>query len=433
MDEELDFNDDTESTESSEPYSAQVLRRIHEDMSMLMEDYHNMLGPLEQEDVKEFLTGYLEDKAERLDMTEELFNKVHSGLGGLGEAAAKDMEEGQEEIDSEEPEADLDSTEAEVETTTPVPSDSSDRSEDEPTGDEVIEGMEKEEKSLYGKGRMQGVLKRLRSKGIKSGKKCADCGDPNCTCGKCISGDSKKPGPCKGSSSSKTLSAEDVTSADGNLAETTDAARPEGLHQKAFEAHEKPIVSEAAQHLKAIAESPALEEEHRFKSYHYHKVLEGLVGRKDHLPGDAATEKLDDIDQMGQQGQMSLRGARHKWSHGDPGADYDLDTSTGDDLHHHRKMCKSASQFLRTIASEKNFGDPHRAEAMQHHKALNDAVNEQAPEETPQEPTPDVPVEANVSEPGEMGEKGLNSLKALFLQQSKQMEELQRTLATLPV
>jgi hypothetical protein len=99
-------------------------------------------------------------------------------------------------------------------------------------------------------------------------------------------------------------------------------------------------------------------------------------------------------------------------------------------MHAHRKACMMASKFLKSMAYSKDFGDPHRMEALAHHKAL-DGISK---EEMPTEVVDDADRSANVEEPGEpgtMGEKGLEKLKAMVLQQDKEINQLASTLATI--
>lgn len=399
--------EDTTQEETTEPLGAQILRRFHEDHGILMEDYHNLMGALEQTDVKDYMTGYLENVEENMSMTEEMFGKLYPDLPGL--TGGKDME-GSEDSDMEVTEDDLTDDEEtpeevkDIDTagTGSVGSDSGAREENAPDGDEVLEGMESDEKSLYGKSRMMKVLKRLGKKNLPSKRKCADCGNPNCSCG-------------------KQLTAEQATTADEPMSETTDPARPSSaaLHTKALEGHEKPIVSEAAQHLKQLSESPGMDQEARFKSYHYHKQLEnlsGMTGMKDHLPGDAETERLSDPNQPIQKGVRDVTPDMEDLS---PDEDDD-----GKSMHHHRKTMHTASQFLKALAYSKDFGDPHRMEALTHHKALDEISRDEQPQETPAEqPVEDTP------EPGEMGEKALDMLKAMVLEQEKTISKLTNSLS----
>lgn len=404
---DLDNLDDTEvggDTGGDEPYGAQMLRKLHEDLSMIMEDYHNMMGPLEQTDVKDYMTGHLESVEEALSMTEELFGKAYPDLPSLSDASSEDgTMEGEE------------GKELETEETQAVSADSAER-EDEPTGDEVIEGMETAEeeaetKSLHGFAKMHKVVKSFRKKHLCNGcakKKgvCPECGKEPCACGKDLS-------------------------ADEPLSETTDTTRPDSaaLHTKAFEDHERPVVEEAVTHLKDLGNISAMEDEHRMKSYHYHKRLEelsGRVGMKDHLPGDTATEANDGMDQLGQQGAMSLKGVR------DVTPDMeDLSADDSDDMHAHRKAAMHASNYLAKMAYCKNFGEEHRSEAMIHAKALEDTSMPE--EEAPVEVMDEEDANDNVTEPGELQEKNLKKLEAVLLGQLKGIDALSRQMASIGV
>jgi hypothetical protein len=356
-----------------------------------------------------------------MSMTEEMFGKLYEALPGLGETGTKDVEGDDTQVteddllDDGEEDAAPDEKDIDTAGTGGVGSDSGDRADNAPDGDEVLEGMD--HKSLYGKSKMLAAIQRGRGKRKylpSKRKSCAECGDGPCEC-------------------KKNLSAEDVTSADGQLAETTDASNPQGLHQKALEMHEKPIAAEAAQHLKVLSESPHMDQEARFKSYHFHKRLEELsgMGQKELPPTDGTVDPSTDPNVP--TGQMSLNPNHRKDWHGD----YDEPNTLGigedqpQTMHHHRKSCHSASGFLKALAYSKDFGDPHRMEALQHHKALDEISKEEQPEETPTEVMDDADSEVNVTEPGEMGEKALNALKAMVLEQEKTIARLTGSVRTI--
>ena len=66
-----------------EPYGAQVLRRIYDDYTALIQDYDEMMQVLEHEGVKHHLMSLLTHIADNLQSTEELFSEAYQELGPL--------------------------------------------------------------------------------------------------------------------------------------------------------------------------------------------------------------------------------------------------------------------------------------------------------------------------------------------------------------
>lgn len=104
-----------------EPLGAQILRRMHKDATLLMQEYDEMMGPLEHEGVSGHLQQKLESLEAELTEIEELWNEHYSELEGLENADEKDMGDDGSEEDA-------------------APADSEE--EEEPTEEEAVEGMQ---------------------------------------------------------------------------------------------------------------------------------------------------------------------------------------------------------------------------------------------------------------------------------------------------
>lgn len=86
-----------------EPFGAQVLRKIHADLSNMLAEYDRMMAPLEHEGVRDHLQGHLEGVEKTLSGTEKLFGKHYGHLPGLDGADVEgdlDDEEGLDDEDS---------------------------------------------------------------------------------------------------------------------------------------------------------------------------------------------------------------------------------------------------------------------------------------------------------------------------------------------
>ncbi len=92
-------------TGADEPWGAQCLRRIHEDKCHLMRDYDDMLGPLEHDHVKGFMSKLLGHHDQHLTEIEKLWGKHYGHLPPLAEALGEeDLPEvsGDVELDEDE-------------------------------------------------------------------------------------------------------------------------------------------------------------------------------------------------------------------------------------------------------------------------------------------------------------------------------------------
>lgn len=129
---------------NEEVFGAQVLRRLHKDAILLMQEYDEMKGMLENEGIKTKLQAKLEALEEDLTEIEELweanYNNDEMKLPPL-EGSAKSMEEGDVESQDEIPteEADETSDEDSINEEDSEPTDS--QEEEEPTEEEAVGAM----------------------------------------------------------------------------------------------------------------------------------------------------------------------------------------------------------------------------------------------------------------------------------------------------
>ena len=427
-----------------EPYGAQVVRRMHEDASLLMKDYDSMMGPLEHAETKSYLEGHLQGLEKHLSGLEKHWAKHYKDLPPLEGA----MEADAGEDDPLEEVKDLeDDVEKDMDTMddNPVPADSE---EDEvPSPEEAYEGSIEGEKGLKRK--------------VKSA--CPECGKQGCSCKKSKSllvrinkpmiGDRTTAARNLKNSFDKMKASGAVATDEGVELEDTQSNRDllkrlryrfeqkflekdlpvphgdlsktdvpppawePGAGAKGLEPHESAAVGEASGFLKDIAQPDSqFGEEERLKSFHYHKSLKAIadVGDADSLGGDVAAVPGEEI---------------HKSVPGDP--DWAGEEAAEPEHKSHRKACKDASEFLGQAARERAFGDPHREKAMAFHKALEEVVNPAAPVE--EEPSAEA-----TFEPGEMGEKDIDGeeeqtkrLKSLLIRQRKEMDDIHRKMALL--
>lgn len=375
-----------------EPYGAQVLRRLHDDHSMLMKDYHDMLGPLEKDDVKKLVTTRLGDMERHLGEIEKMFKRHYKELpalinaagdsdpaGGDAGAAADPVTDADTDADAPPvgdsdapPVGDADGKDADTMDDEAVGGGTAGR-DDPPTGREAYEASteetppdsaavpperppEDEEGEEDEDGKKKAGEKSF-PKGVKSHE--CDCGKVPCECG-----------PAGGG---------------GDFAE-----------------HEKSYVGEASGFLKELADPASdLDDEGRMKSYHYHKTLGGIV--------EARARAAE--------GEKSAPGGP-EWEEG------------GSAEPRHRTECDAgckaigeASGFFKKLSTERAFGDRHRGLCGEMAKALDGAMG-QGPEQPPEEAggggdPPGVVMEEDGAaggdapyEPGQMDEKLLLEVAA---------------------
>lgn len=173
--EDLPVGDESTTASGEErqlPLGAQVLRRLHEDASLLLQDYDEMLGPLENENVKTRLQGKLEGFTEELTELEEEFGKLYPDLGGLVgtkdddalEDAADLESDGEPDNDKEEYEEELEPTPKDMDTMDDNAVGSSSEEREEVSPEDALEGMETVEEEEEGEKSLRRKVKSLRRK-----------------------------------------------------------------------------------------------------------------------------------------------------------------------------------------------------------------------------------------------------------------------------
>lgn len=130
-----------EDDDMGEPLGAQVLRRMHDHVGILLEEYDQIMGVLENENVKSHLQGLLEDISAVAQDTEEMFLEEYPDLEPLVELADDADTDGDAETDGDGdmPASDGGSDDVDGDVAT-IPADSAPN--EEPSGEDVVMGME---------------------------------------------------------------------------------------------------------------------------------------------------------------------------------------------------------------------------------------------------------------------------------------------------
>lgn len=357
-----DIAEDAVAEEALEPYGVQVMRRLHQDHSILLQEYDEMMGLLEHEGVKAHLQSILETLSAKLDETEELFDEAYSEFDGLsaesGDEGEKDLENVDEAVDDEAaaedegaPVGDEEAKDLEGDNDDPGDenvTEADSTPEDEPSGDDVVEGMQKsadgdadvieeDEERPWEKGMKAKHQKTLRAKygkkGLKDdddededkddkslkGKKkstdddddeddkevksivktksvcaaCKDKGKESCTCDeKSLKGKKKSVcAACK--EKGKTECTCDTKSLNGKkkdfdemdvVEEDAEVTNAEKSYAKALDKFEKYKVKEAGEYLNDLTTKQDFDELDRHKAYHHHRTLGELSGDAKFLP-----------------------------------------------------------------------------------------------------------------------------------------------------
>jgi hypothetical protein len=364
-----------------EKHGAQVLRRMHEDRQLLLDQYDELTELIDNDSVKEFCEGLMENIVKELDEIEAKFAEHYPEAEPLAEA------EESEEIEHEVEEGD----------------------EELPDSEEAAEAMH-EEKALRAK-----YIKALRKAHGKA--VCPECGKAasECKCsGKSLKGKGKELNP--------------VEHEVENDLEGGGQDMPHG----GLQGHEKPMVEGAATFLKDVSQRHDWADEHRMEAYHHAKSLGGIHER---IKSDFGFEEGNAPHQQeertgGMQEGVKSGGGAGVGPHGpnetisgsnDAERGRTISGEGGDSPHQGQekalvwhKALKDASGHLRSLADAHDLTDEHRAQAAQHHAVLTKALDEAQQMEAQDEL-------AEVNEPGEMGEKRLASV---ILKQNKTIKEL---------
>lgn len=396
-----------------EKWGAQMMRHAHDHFSQGMKTYDEMMGVLEDEDVRKHFTTHMGNIGKFLDDNEALWEKKY-GSGSEHNypplaGAAKDLTEDEaedvaadlleEEADTEADELVDESDDKDMDTMgdPAVPADSSEYEPADP--EEAVEGMEEDTKSLRAKYRKGDVKKKVKA--------VCPCGKPNCDCGK-----KEKIAPA-------------VAAAIPAVASAVGGALSGG---------EKGQVREAAGFLGEVSQpDSAWQEEQRFKAYHYHKTLEG-IGR---------LEEANDELNEGASGGPDIPpaefepGAGAKSQPGSP--EWELEEAA-EPAHQtkgsHRKMCKDASNFLGDLARQTAINGSFRQQAGVFSKQLGEMATEGGGDGDPTAADNGVVMEDEVEspEPGEVRESSLKMIEAerkALIETQRQMAELNKSLLSL--
>ncbi len=395
--------------EPTEKYSAQVLRRMHEDAQLLLDQYDEMRGPLENEEVDSHIEEKLQALVGELEEIEGLYEKHHPEAEPLAEKA--DEEEAT----------------------------SGAGEEDDVPAEEAAEAMDM--KSLRDR-----YIKGLRKVYTKSAS-CPKCGKPmsECSCAKSLKG-KKKDMP-------------------GGVEEINRATEFEEVQQgKALQPHEHAHVSDAQGFLKGMSTSHDWADEHRMEAYHHSKSLGGIGERlgKDFGftpegsevdPHSEAHREEGHSPETDDPGRGTVHGGKDfaftpKGSKKDPHSEaereekekalaslkvrtkaggaavagdhtesdpmdvaaggHEISDDTADTTNKTKAMVwhkalGCASKFLHGASKAHDLSDQHRADAAGHADALGKALDAEQQMEGMDD-------EAEVNEPGEIGEKRLAAL-----------------------
>lgn len=231
---------------TEEPYSAQLLRQLHDDAGRLLERYDSMLPPLEHEAIKKFVEGYCQFLDSQMTEIEKHFGEHHPDLPpleGMGPVGSENEEEGKAT-----PEEAAEATEPAASETEPEkkPKKKSEEEEEEPEGGE---------KSLTPE-----QVKELRGK------------------------HKALPTP--------PVVGESALAGDEDAVETIDAAEDQAGVQ--FEPHEMDSLAEAHGFLSGVVhQQEPWGEIHRHEAYHHHRALGKIatLGDAAHEPGFEALEE----------------------------------------------------------------------------------------------------------------------------------------------
>ncbi len=418
---------------TEEPLSAQVVRRMHEDASLLLEEYDSWMKILEHKEVKGHLRTILERFVEDLETLEELHAKHHPDLAPLGGGSPDD--EDQTEADSGEPER--------------------------PTADEALEGMEKMDeedkddlenapkKGLYLKKwqkelatqerervfltkRLQAIsTARVNGKSLKEkeeleeekkflkmrlkdldlgsskdmmpsmpgmGMSDLDGADDDKSCKPGDEEHQKKPGKAKKPStadgqeygfegSHKPGKEEEDQKKKDKKKGLPDGGEIEVGHKPEAEAGEEleaPSVSmgspfkdhhlkhlkDASSCLKGLSDVHELLPPHQMEAFHHHKNLHNVMGEAFGDDSPVPTAEIGDKKK-----DLDPLTQVKDMMGGEGGPDEGEEKA----LHPHHKVIKGASAFLRGIAhlDSKAFSDGHRGSSLAWHKELDPIANQE--------------------------------------------------------
>lgn len=323
---DVDVGIDAGVEETPEVYSAQVLRRMHEDAGILLEQYDKLTGPLEHVEIKGKLQGKLEALVAELEDLESEFETHHPDLhksAPLG--GTKDIDEDEDGDDEGESVEEADSEQEEL----PDEEDAGEAmDETPPPGAENVKALrikhrkalppkdddddddddEEEEKSLV-KTIKDADEEKKDEKRLKSKKKavCAVCkekGKADCKCGeKSIKGKVKSDDDDDKEEKEKSFKSKKKDFPNDDETEPADEGGPFG---KSLDDDERMKVGAAAEYAKELSETDTAEfgHDHQLKSYYHAKALEELTQERE--AGSAGEAVAADVEtEMGEMKAIS--------------------------------------------------------------------------------------------------------------------------------
>ena len=353
-----------------EPLGAQVLRMLHEDFKMVLQNYDSVMGMLEHAGVRKMLEKNLMMIEKTLSEVETAFTKEYPQLPGLEDAMTTEEEE-------------LGETEREME---------------EPTAEEAVEGMQKKDLTPE---QAKALRVKYRGKGM-----CPGCGMSPCIC-------------------MKKDMAEEVEEVRGDLEETGEELEDV---EDDLEPYEKRMVSEARNYLGELGTDGMFTDEQRMKAYHYYKTLDGIatlaeahsklennLGNHDvppatWAPGAGAkaqpSEKIDpekarEILRHGEVGGKPLTEDQRRMfgaaaGRGDKAApgtaewrEEEIQEPEHQEKNTYRKMCKDCGVFMKQLSTTTLLTDAIRKKAAYWHRSMEMMTRDErragaaGPEQTP--------------------------------------------------
>lgn len=338
LDEEPIDDEMIEDEGPDEPLGASVLRRIHEDHSILMQDYHEMVQLVEKEDVTNHVIDILHRAEEALSTTEQLFQQLYNHLPGI-EGAMPVQQEMMDGEDPNNPEMDEESEyedEGEEFEEGDEPLDNSEDGEGNPDeADQAAEGEEPEseevavEEEKEKKPKIEGKSLKRRKKDMDEEEKDMDTNDGS-------------------------TGADEGASHGDSHADATEGINHGDVSSKGLLDHEKPILHEAHAFLGSLAHEEGFGEKQRQHCFYFHKCLGNMCGG-------------------GNSGKKSMEG--------EGGGDVPSPEGEEKEIHPHRQACGVLSDFFGHLSQEKAFGEAHRAKCMEFHKSLSSMLEEKHDEE----------------------------------------------------
>ena len=396
-----------------EPLGAQVLRMLHEDHRMLMQNYDQMLAPLDNPKIKKVIEKQLMDIEKELSFFEATFAAVYPELPPLEGMVEGDMAEPMEEVPEQ--------------------------VEGEPTPEEAVEGMSKEPQPEMHKA----LRLKYRQKGM-----CPTCG--------------KMPCVCKAKMMEEEPGDEENQEKPGEDFEEVPGAEGHEPGDEEFQDYEKGYVKEAHGFLGELAATNTFGDEHRMKSYHYYKTLDGIssfreasqkvennlgnqeVPPAEWEPGAGAkaqpsskidSDKARQILREGQIGGKPLTEAQRGLFGAAAGrgkSQLPIKTKMNGDtewseqemmepqhqMGTNRKMCKECAGFFKELSTTMDFGDMHRQKAAHWHKVLEPMTRDE--------------VQAGAAGPEQTsGAMDAKALRDAFLKQNEDLANITEKLSKL--